>query len=237
MKVTASNQQMEAASSWYQTVRPEQTEEKEAQEDRTLQPDMDGLSRTLPSVSGQESKDSQGMRIKSSAPDDSVGQLAALLARAETKIDVQQVSSKAMRALVNLQMSLSTCEGTEKAKIGRMVRRMKKLIKRIQKKLRHLSKEEQLENQRRLAEKKGNAPEEAKLQDELSVRRKKRRREEKNYAQREIIEDIKEAARETNPSTSGLGAASPSAPDLSALADLGGSATADLAGASFDVTV
>ena len=62
-----------------------------------------------------------GGKIKASMPDDQVGQLASELANSETKFDVQNVSSKAMRALANLRMAGALSEGEDKKKIAQMV--------------------------------------------------------------------------------------------------------------------
>ena len=88
-----------------------------------------------------------GGKPKASLPDDQVGQLAAELANARSRFDVQQVAGKAMRALASLRMTAALCEGRDKAKINRMIARMEKLMKRTRVKIRHLDKEEQLERQ------------------------------------------------------------------------------------------
>ena len=87
-----------------------------------------------------------GGKPKASLPDDQVGQLAAELANARSRFDVQQVAGKAMRALASLRMTAALCEGRDKAKINRMIARMEKLMKRTRVKIRHLDKEEQLED-------------------------------------------------------------------------------------------
>ena len=89
-------------------------------------PDMDALSDSLKALSSpnSEKSGSGGFKVKSSAPDDSVGQLAAMLARAETRIDVQQVASRAIRALTNLKMSAAASEGKDAKKIAQMIKRM-----------------------------------------------------------------------------------------------------------------
>ena len=71
-----------------------------------------------------------GGKPKASLPDDQVGQLAAELANARSRFDVQQVAGKAMRALASLRMTAALCEGRDKAKINRMIARMEKLMKR-----------------------------------------------------------------------------------------------------------
>lgn len=101
----------------------------------------------------EQAKESSNFKISTSMPDDSVGQLATELARSETRMDVVQVSSKAMRALANLKMSYVLSEGKEKEKIAQMIRRMERLTKKIHKKMRHLNNEEQLELQRKRAQK------------------------------------------------------------------------------------
>lgn len=241
MKVTANNWQYETGGAQYQAARPDTKDEEQKNSAEEIKPDLDEpiISSGFAAGKSAESSDS-GMKMKSSAPDDSVGQLAALLARSETKIDVQLVNSKAMRALTSLEMSVLNSEGNEKEKIRRMIRRMKKLIKRINKKLRHLSKEEQLETRRKAAEKRENEQEAAKLRQELSRSQKKRRREEKEYAQKEMAEDIKESAREMNFSLSGSTSetqAAPFVPELSSAAGTDITAAVSLEEASFDVTV
>ena len=115
-----------------------------------------------------------GGKPKASLPDDQVGQLAAELANARSRFDVQQVAGKAMRALASLRMTAALCEGRDKAKINRMIARMEKLMKRTRVKIRHLDKEEQLERQKRRAEKEQEQKKAGSLRDELNSRRKKR---------------------------------------------------------------
>ncbi len=173
-------------------------------------------------------------KVRSSAPDDSVGQLAAMLARAETRIDVQQVSSRAIRALTNLKMSAAACSEGDAKKIASQIRRMEKLIKRIKKKLQHLSKEEQIENRKKQAEKKQNMKKAEELDKDLRARRNKRRRDERNYATKEMAEDGKNAAAEVTASVAGTGTAV-STPDLSSFTDMGAVPAAQ--SVSIDVTV
>ncbi|MCI8443109.1 MAG: hypothetical protein HFG27_11340 [Provencibacterium sp.] len=131
-------------------------------------------------------------KVKVSAPDDSVGQLASELANAHSKLDVSTISGKAMRAMASLRMSLAFAEGKEKESIRRMITRMEKLQKRIRAKMKHLNKEEQLERRRIKAEKDQQMEKARSLKDELRSRRSRRRRDEHNYAQRELTEDWKE---------------------------------------------
>lgn len=207
MKVTARNWRPEPLNSaMYRTVSQENeggTEEKAAERPAYMNDWSDSSENNFKKTS---EKPGDGVKMKSSAPGDSVGQLASMLARAETRIDVQQVSSKAMRALTSLKMSSVASEGKEKEKIARLIRRMEKLIKRINKKLHHLSKEEQLEAQRKQAEKKANQQKEAELRKELQRKRTKRRRDERNYASKEMTQDQKESSQELMDSQEGLGA-------------------------------
>lgn len=99
----------------------------------------------------EQAKESSNFKVSVSMPEDSVGQLATELSRSETRMDVVQVSSKAMRALANLKMSYVLSEGKDKEKIAQMIRRMERLTKKIHKKMRHLTNEEQLELQRKRA--------------------------------------------------------------------------------------
>lgn len=124
-------------------------------------------------------------KIKASVPDDNVGQLAAELANGQTKFDVLQVSSKAMRAMANLRMAGAVSTGKDKEKISQMIRRMNKLIKRIRTKMRQLEKEEQLEKRQEKAEKKKEEQKARALCNELRNKRNKRRREERDYASKE----------------------------------------------------
>ena len=220
MKVTARNWQAEAAR--YQTALREQDGRQEQAEPIELETgtDLDTLFGSfdttefdfwkVPENNGSDSPSASGGPVKSSAPDDSVGELAALLAKAETKIDVLQVSSKAMRALVNLKMSLAGADKKDQKKINQMIRRMEKLMKRIQKKIKNLNKEEVLERERERAAKKMEDKKEEEIRKELSTRRKKRKRDEQNYAQKELDEDRKSATAETvSAMTSSLAGASP----------------------------
>ena len=189
--------------------------------------DLDLLSRSLEELSKPASKESgSNLKMKSSMPDDSVGLLASMLARAETRIDVQQVSSRAVRALTNLKMAAAASEGADAKKIAQMIKRMEKLMKRIQKKLQHLAKEEQLELRKIRAKKNKETEKVKQIQGELNTRRKKRRKDERNYANKEIAEDAKNASNELVSSmTDALSASSPSSaavPDMSGFsADLG----------------
>ena len=238
MKVTA-NGWPQDTSSYKTTLRQEDVKSntehvKEADMDLFSDPDMDALSDSLKALSSpnSEKSGSGGFKVKSSAPDDSVGQLAAMLARAETRIDVQQVASRAIRALTNLKMSAAASEGKDAKKIAQMIKRMEKLIKRIQKKLQHLSKEEQLEIEMQTQKAK-------ELQEELTARRKKRRKDEQNYAMKEIAEDGKNAASEAvSDMISSLSPTSPSVPSGPALDFSSGSADIAMTDAiSIDISV
>lgn len=145
-------------------------------------------------TSSQESK--SDFKMKASGNEESVGQLAAMLSRAETRMDVQQVSSRAMRALTNLKMTYAVSNGDEAKKIAQQIRRMEKLIKRIQKKLRQLGKEEQMELQQKRAREKLQEQKEKEIKEELQTRRKKRRREEREYAKKELARDGQSSAKE-----------------------------------------
>ena len=135
-------------------------------------------------------KDSKGgFKMNTSGPKNTVGELAAMLSNAETLMDVQQVMSKAMRALAELKMAAIGSEGKEAKKYAQQIKRMEKLIKRIQKKIKHLSKEQRLEDQRRKALKKAEMEKAKQIAEELKARRKKRRRDEKHYALKELAED------------------------------------------------
>lgn len=219
MKVTAGSWPRDAGP-YKTTLRQEDAKNdaehtKEADMEPFTDPDMDALSDSLKALSSpnSEKSGSGGFKVKSSAPDDSVGQLAAMLARAETRIDVQQVASRAIRALTNLKMSAAASEGKDAKKIAQMIKRMEKLIKRIQKKLQHLAKEEQLEMRQKKAEKEMQTQKAKEIQEELAARRKKRRKDEQNYAMKEMAEDGKNAASEVVSSmTSALSTPSPSVP-------------------------
>lgn len=237
MKVTSNNWQTTA-----DTVRSalnlKEDSEKTAEE--SLFPDTDTLDRTAEALDRlkSEGKDSD-YRMKSSAPKDSVGQLAAELARAETRLDVQQVMSKAMKALANLKMSAYVGEGEDAKKARQMIKRMEKLIKRIQKKMKHLNKEEQMTNDQKRAEKQQQEQKAKQIREELRTRRNRRRRDEREYAMKELNEDNKSQSGELmNSVMAGMNVASGSL-DLSSLAGAGG---ADLSAAlgdmgSIDITV
>lgn len=180
-------------------------------------------------------KESSNFKMSVSMPDDSTGQLATELARSETKLNVLQVSSKAIRALGTLKIAYALSSGEDKEKIGRMIRRMQKLTRQIQKKLKNLSKEEQLELQRKRAEKRQQQEKELEIRKEITKRKRKRRREENHYASREVMQDRKEALQETLDSIAGLGsssAAAAAAEGLVSAAAAGAGSGAVSAGAS-----
>lgn len=245
MKVESRNWQSDA-SVMYTSASHEklkQTNEKQTEEkqDKTKTDEWSRSLENLEELSAQASQkadsSSSGSKIKSSVPDDSVGELAAMLARAETRIDVQQVASKAVRALTNLKMSAAASEGKEAKKIAQMIRRMEKLIKRIQKKMQHLSKEEQLEYQQKRAEKKQDMEKIKQIKEELNTRRKRRHRDEKRYASKELAEDAKMASNELVSSV--VSAASPTGTtpsfDFSSMTGMDGFASME--GGSVDIMV
>lgn len=181
---------------------------------------------------------SSGSKVKSSTPNDSVGQLAAELSRSETRMDVLQVQSKATRALTNLKMSAYACDEKDAKKVAQMIKRMEKLIKRIQKKAKQLGKEEQMEIQQQKAEKQKKVEKAKQIREELRTRRKKRRREERDYAMKELAEDGKESMSETMSSILGAGTALSGAQTATYTAD--GSidlSSISMDGMSVDVTV
>ncbi len=212
--------------------------EKLAGEDRLTEAEK--LAESLKANSKQEHEDTgtDKFKVSCSIPDDSTGQLAAMLARAETQMDVQQVSTKALRALNALKMSAIFAEGDDAKKAAQRIRRMEKLINRISKKQQQLNKEDVLELQRRSAEKRKEMQREQELRRELDTKRTKRRRDERNYANREVAQDNKEASQEMYANMANAAASAPT-PDLSALADFGGAAPelSMAEGAGFDITV
>ncbi len=237
MKVTSNNWQTNT-----ETVRSflNRKEDSEIAAEESILPDTDILDRTAEALDSLKSEGNDSdYRMKGSAPKDSVGQLAAELARAETRLDVQQVMSKAMKALANLKMSAYVCEGADAKKARQMIKRMEKLIKRIQKKMKHLNKEEQMTNDQKRAEKQQQEQKAKQIREELRTRRNRRRRDEREYAMKELNEDNKSQSGELmNSVMAGMHAAAGS-PDLSALAAAGG---ADLSAApgdmgSIDITV
>ena len=249
-KKTTANEESEVTSSGKQTAGEPAAAGKEKTEEAKLDVFLSSLKEekgqetlfATPSKvsSGQPANDSGGFQMRSSAPEDSVGQLAAMLARAETKLDVLQVSGKAMRALVNLKASAATAKGDDAKKLAAKIKRMEKLMKRIEKKLKHLDKEENMEREQKRAVEKQEKQKAERLEDELRTRRKKRRRDEKNYADKELAEDEKEANAETMAALSGLGGAS--APSLDAVSGMDAAMSGDVAAAvpdatSLDITV
>lgn len=213
MNVKERNWQLEHTGSAYRSVRfPKDTDQTSSDPVQNTDKDaaqISGSSASEQKKSAQASEpdSSSSGKMKSSAPSDSVGQLASELSRSETKLDVMQVLSKATRALAALKMSAYSCEGKEAKKVLQMIKRMEKLIKRIQKKLKQLSKEEQIELQRKKAEKEKEAERAKQLQEELRSKRRKRRREERNYAMKELAEDGRESVNETVSALIGAGTA------------------------------
>ncbi len=237
MKVTSNNWQTNT-----ETVRSflNRKEDSEKAAEESMLPDTDILDRTAEALDSLKSEGNDSdYRMKGSAPKDSVGQLAAELARAETRLDVQQVMSKAMKALANLKMSAYVCEGADAKKARQMIKRMEKLIKRIQKKMKHLNKEEQMTNDQKRAEKQQQEQKAKQIREELRTRRNRRRRDEREYAMKELNEDNKSQSVELmNSVMAGMHAAAGS-PDLSALAGAGGADLSATPGdmGSIDITV
>lgn len=247
MKVTARSWPADADSKIYSSAsslktgkaKEDRSSDKEAlssEKDREAERLLDSLK----ALSASSSKESgSNFKMKASKPEDSVGQLAAMLARAETRIDVQQVASRAIRALTSLKMTQAASQGSDAKKIAQMIKRMEKLIKRIQKKMKHLNKEEQMTNDQKRAEKQQQEQKAKQIREELRTRRNRRRRDEREYAMKELNEDNKSQSGELmNSVMAGMHAAAGS-PDLSALAAAGG---ADLSAApgdmgSIDITV
>ncbi len=136
-------------------------------------------------------KSSGGKVSVSTSSQNSVGELATMLANAQSTMDVQRVISKGMMALAGLKMAQPLAEGKQKNKITAQIRRIEKLLKRSRK-IRHLNKEAELERKQKKAEK---AQEEQKAhaqREELKSRRNKRRRDETRYAQKEVSKDAQE---------------------------------------------
>lgn len=239
MNVTAKNWQS-SASATYQTYTP--SEKRGVQKTA----DTDILEKSASSVMGLNSDSNQsgsGFKMKASGPDNSVGELAAMLSRAETTLDVQQVMSKAMRALAQLKMCAVASEGKDAKKYAQQIKRMEKLIKRIQTKLKHLGKEQRMEEQRKKALKNEEKERAKKIDQELKAHRKKRRREERRYALKEISEDQKTANNELMSSMSDV-LSQGSSPDISGLAGMGGDMMAaggidlsSMGGMSIDISV
>ena len=132
-------------------------------------------------------KSSGGKVSVSTSSQNSVGELATMLANAQSTMDVQRVISKGMMALAGLKMAQPLAEGKQKNKITAQIRRIEKLLKRSRNKIRHLNKEAELERKQKKAEQKAHAQRE-----ELKSRRNKRRRDETRYAQKEVSKDAQE---------------------------------------------
>ncbi len=196
MNVTEKNWQPESGNTAYRSVKFQDEAGKNASVPKE----------TAPKASDKIS-DRSDFKMQSSAPKDSVGQLASELARSETRLDVLQVLSKATRALASLKMSAYSCEGDDAKKVAQMIKRMEKLIKRIQKKVKQLGKEEQMELEQEKAEKQQKLERAKQIREELRTKRNKRRREERDYATKELAEDGKESLKETLSSIVGAGSA------------------------------
>ena len=236
MKVTAKSWFQDTSSQMYSSSSQKEEDTKKTELLQAKDQDSDRLLDSLKALSTSPTKkENSNFKMKSSKPDDSVGQLASMLARAETRIDVQQVASRAIRSLTNLKMALAASEGSDAKKIAQMIKRMEKLIKRIQKKLQHLSKEEQLENRRKRAEKDRKEQLVKEIQKELNTRRKKRRRDERNYANKEMAEDAKNSSAELTADMMNAispGSAAGISPSMNA-----GSAAFDTSGISADMAM
>ncbi len=204
---------------------------------REIPEEFDLTSSSIWERSASQAKDAKSDKcnMSSSNSEPSVGELAALLARAEDRFEVHQVSAKAMRALVELKMTAAASDGDEAKKIARKIRRMEKLLKQVQKKLKHLAKEEQMELQRKRAEKKQELEKEQKLREEIQSRRKKRRREERRYAAKELSEDQKESNSQISDAFYDIRDAGAITPELSESIDLSGGDIPSFDGGSIDI--
>ena len=134
--------------------------------------------------------------------------------------------------------AMAAASGDEKEgkKLAQKIRRMEKLMKRINKKLRHLSQEEVLENQRKQAEKKQDFKKADELSEELKSRKSKRHKEERKYALKEMETDAKEENGEML--SSAATASGAPVPDGVSVPDLAGAAMAAAeTGVSLDITV
>lgn len=170
----------------------------------------------------QAKKNQNSNYLKSSSSGgESVGSYAALLAKAETRMEVMEVSSKVTRTLAELKMASVGAEGDEAKKLARKIRRLEKLMKRIQQKLKNLSKEEQLELRKERAIKKQEMEKAQELHKELEKRRTKRRRDDRKYAQKEMAEDMKTGSANLLDSSSASNSPSDSLSDAS-FSDTGG---------------
>lgn len=253
MKVTANSRQYDTVS--YRTSSRNTSASKNASSDSTSQteketkssassPDvldmLDQLEASSQSVweksASRVNGDSGSFVKKSSGKETSVGELAAMLADAESRFEVHQVSAKASRALLELKMASVTSDKDEAKKIAQKIRRLEKLMKQIQKKLKNLAKEEQLELRRQRAAKKEEMEKEQELLKELQARRKKRRREDRRYAAKELAEDQKESNAETTDSFFDAGSSQSISPDLSeGISVPGADLSAVFDGASIDI--
>lgn len=231
MNVTGKNWQAESTSTAYRSVKFKEDAEKAAS-------DPEGNSATDSSKVSDPASDGSDYKMKSSVPKDSVGQLAAELARSESRLDVLQVLSKATRALTNLKMSAYACEGDDAKKVNQMIKRMEKLIKRINKKAKQLGKEEQMEIKQEKAEKQQEIEKAKEIREELRSKRNKRRREERDYAMKELAQDGKESLKETLSSIAGAGSALSSSQALAYNAAGGiDLSSVSVDGMSIDITV
>lgn len=199
MKITARNQQQDLYRSAHGTRQKEQNAD------------------PLIAFSAQNSRDTPegGGKIKASVPDDNIGQLASELANGRTKFDVIQVSSKAMRAMANLRMAGALCEGEDKEKVNQLIRRMNRLLKRIRTKIRNLDKEEQLQKRQEKAEKRKEEQKARTLGNELRSKRNKRRREEWDYAQKELAEGKNSSGNASPAATPAVSDAAPASAPVS----------------------
>ena len=244
MMIRAAAWQQGAADSIYRTGQQTGEDQIQEQDEKKMQGSQEPFS-AVPGRSVSSSRNDTN-KIKASVPDDNVAQLASELANCQTKFDVQQVSSKAMRALANLRMSGALSEGKDKEKIAQMIRRMQKLIKRVRIKMKGLTKEEELEKRRKRAEEEQKEREAREIKDELRNKRDKRQRDERDYAMKEAARGGQETVAESvlpgmdkgMPSLpSGVGAAVPAVAGgvVSIAADAGAAPAVE--SVSLDVTV
>jgi len=212
MQVTAKGWQNRLENRSYKTERNKKENDKDVQDKQVeeelpediFEKNEEDYSLLLSAFEKDKNSSNSNMKVKSSAPDESIGSYASRLASTDNKLEVHMISAKVMHYLANLKMSAATAEGKDKEKIQRMINRAEKLMKRVQKKLKQLSKEEQIERQCERAEKKQEMQKLKELSDNLKSRRKKRRREERDYAAKQNSQDMREESNMEMPTTAGV---------------------------------
>lgn len=174
----------------HQKIEPPQlkTQEQTSKGNLTRQKEEKFFQRQLIQLNEQK-KESPLKKDFDSNGENSIGQMATELANARNRLDVQLVISKATQKLSSLRMRAMRAEGKERTRLQMQIKRIEKLLKRTRLKMRNIGKEEHMEQKCKEAAKQERFQEADRLEKELRGKRRRRVKEEADYAIRERAKD------------------------------------------------